>query len=48
ATTLCLPADVITRLCLKLLKEVNVTTKMGIGKARIFQDAKISLCGREG
>lgn len=48
ATTLCLPADVITRLGLKLLKEVNVTTKMGIGKARIFQDAKISLCGREG
>ncbi|MCP2731062.1 retroviral-like aspartic protease family protein [Limnofasciculus baicalensis] len=48
ATTLCLPADVITRLGLKLLKQVNVTTAMGIGNARIFQDAKISLCGREG
>ena len=48
ATTLCLPADVITQLGLKLLKEVNVTTAMGIGKARIFQDAKIYLCGREG
>jgi predicted aspartyl protease len=48
ATTLCLPADVIAKLGLKLLKEVDVSTAMGIGKARIFQDAKISLCDREG
>jgi clan AA aspartic protease len=48
ATTLCLPADVIAKLGLRLLKEVDVVTAMGIGKARIFQDAKISLCGREG
>jgi clan AA aspartic protease len=48
ATTLCLPSDVITRLGLKLLKEVDVATAMGISKARIFQDAKISLAGREG
>jgi clan AA aspartic protease len=48
ATTLCLPADVISKLGLKLLKEVDVVTAMGIGKARIFEDAKISLCGREG
>jgi predicted aspartyl protease len=48
ATTLCLPADAIAQLGLKLLKEVDVSTAMGIGKARIFQDAKISLCGREG
>ena len=48
ATTLCLPGDVIARLGLKLLKEANVTTAMGIGKARIFRDATISLCGREG
>jgi clan AA aspartic protease len=48
ATTLCLPADIIAQLGLKLLKEVDVSTAMGIGKARIFQDAKISLHGREG
>lgn len=48
ATTLCLPADVIAKLGLSLLKEVDVSTAMGIGKARIFQDAKMLLCGREG
>lgn len=48
ATTLCLPADVIAQLGLKLLKEVDVATATGIGKARIFQDAKIFLLGREG
>ncbi len=48
ATTLCLPADVIAKLGLKLLKEVNVATAVGIGRARIFEDAKISLCDREG
>ena len=48
ATTLCLPPDVINRLGLKLLKEVDVATATGIGKARIFEDAKIYLCGREG
>jgi len=48
ATTLCLPPQVIEQLGLKILKEVDVSTAMGIGKARIFQDAKISLFGREG
>ncbi len=48
ATTLCLPANVIAKLGLSLLKEVDVSTAMGIGKARIFQDAKMLLCGREG
>ncbi len=48
ATTLCLPADVIAKLGLSLLKEVDVVTVMGIGQARIYEDAKISLCGREG
>ena len=48
ATTLCLPADVIECLGLELLKEVDVETAVGISKARIFQDAKISLLGREG
>jgi len=48
ATTLCLPTEIITQLGLDLLKEVDVETANGIGKARIFQDAKISLLGREG
>jgi len=48
ATTLCLPARAIAQLGLELLKEVDVATATGISKARIFQDAKISLCGREG
>jgi len=48
ATTLCLPPDVISKLGLKLLKEVNVATAVGIGRARIFEDAKILLCDREG
>jgi clan AA aspartic protease len=48
ATTLCLPQEAIAQLGLKLLKEVDVATAMGIGKARIFQDAKISMFDREG
>lgn len=48
ATTLCLPKDAIASLGLDLLREVDVETANGIGKARIFQDAKISLLGREG
>jgi clan AA aspartic protease len=48
ATTLCLPADVIECLGLELLREVDVETAVGISKARIFQDAKITLLGREG
>jgi clan AA aspartic protease len=48
ATTLCLPADVIAKLGLRLLKEVEVVTAMGIGQARIFRDATINICGREG
>jgi predicted aspartyl protease len=48
ATTLCLPPEMIAKLGLKLLKEVDVATATGIGKARIFQDAKICLYGREG
>ncbi|MCL1472473.1 retroviral-like aspartic protease family protein [Argonema antarcticum] len=48
ATTLCLPQNVIAQLGLKLLKEVSVETATGIGQARIFEDAKISLMGREG
>ncbi|MEG3898743.1 MULTISPECIES: aspartyl protease [unclassified Microcoleus] len=48
ATTLCLPKDVIARLGLRILKQVAVETATGISEARIFQDASISLCGREG
>jgi predicted aspartyl protease len=48
ATTLCLPANMIAQLGLELLKEVDVMTANGISKARVFQDAKLSLCGREG
>ena len=48
ATTLCLPSDLIAQLGLKLLKEVPVATATGITSARIYQDAKISLYGREG
>lgn len=48
ATTLCLPTEIITQLGLELLKEVDVETATGIGKARIFRDVEISLLGREG
>jgi clan AA aspartic protease len=48
ATTLCLPREAIERLGLKLLKEVDVSTASGVSKARVFQDAKITVCGREG
>lgn len=48
ATTLCLPQDAIAKLGLKILKEVDVATAMGIGKARIFRDATISMFEREG
>ena len=48
ATTLCLPPEAIEQLGLKILKEVDVATAMGIGKARIFRDATISMFDREG
>jgi clan AA aspartic protease len=48
ATTLCLPPEMIAKLGLKLLKEVEVATAMGLGKARIYRDATICLFGREG
>ena len=48
ATTLCLPSPLIARLGLSLLKEVDVVTSQGLGRARIFQDAKIEILGREG
>ncbi|MGH2414031.1 MAG: retroviral-like aspartic protease family protein, partial [Microcystaceae cyanobacterium] len=48
ATTLCLPSQVIAKLDLTLLKQVDVETANGLSQARIFEDAKISLLGREG
>ncbi|MGL5195062.1 MAG: retroviral-like aspartic protease family protein, partial [Chroococcales cyanobacterium] len=48
ATTLCLPKETLQQLGLKILREVDVATASGINKARIFQDARISLLGREG
>ncbi|MDY7013670.1 MAG: aspartyl protease family protein [Cyanobacteriota bacterium] len=48
ATTLCLPSEIVARLGLDLLKEVDVETATGIGKARIFRDATIVLGDREG
>lgn len=48
ATTLCLPATAIAKLGLDLLREVDVSTANGLSKARIFQDAHLSLLGREG
>ncbi len=48
ATTLCLPPEIVAQLGLELLKEVDVATAMGIGKARIFRDASIAIGDREG
>ncbi|HIK09117.1 MAG TPA: aspartyl protease family protein [Oscillatoriaceae cyanobacterium M33_DOE_052] len=48
ATTLCLPPELISKLGLKILKEVDVATAMGIGKARIFRDATLLMFDREG
>ena len=48
ATTLCLSSDTIAQLGLELLREVEVATANGVSKARIFQDARISILGREG
>jgi predicted aspartyl protease len=48
ATTLCISAETIQELGLELLKEVNVATATGLSTARIFRDATIALCGREG
>jgi predicted aspartyl protease len=48
ATTLCLPTGVIASLGLSRFREVNVATAMGLGKARIFRDVNLEICGREG
>lgn len=48
ATGLCLPANIIAQLGLSPLKEVLASTAAGDKRVRIFQDAKVSLQGREG
>ena len=45
ASTLALPADLITRLGLALRKEVPILTAAGPGTARLYQDAATSLLG---
>lgn len=47
-TTLCLPTGVISKLGLRVLQDVHAMTARGIQTTRLFQDATISLCGREG
>jgi len=48
ATTLCLPKEVIAQLGLKPLRKVPVETAGGVMESTVFQDAKLSLLGREG
>jgi predicted aspartyl protease len=48
ATTLCLPSNTIAALGLELLHEVVAETATGSTTLRLYQDAKISLLGREG
>ena len=48
ATTLCLPAGVIAQLGLAVRREVPIATATGPSTARLFQDAAITLMGREG
>jgi predicted aspartyl protease len=48
ATTLALPTDVIAQLGLPLRREVAISTAAGKGTTRLYQDAAITLLGREG
>lgn len=48
ATALSLPADVIARLGLSVRREVPILTATGPGTARLFEDAALTLLGREG
>lgn len=48
ATTLALPAEVIARLGLTVRREVPILTATGPATARLYQDAAITLLGREG
>lgn len=48
ATTLCLPSEIIKQLGLAPLKEVMTSTAAGYQRTTVYQDAKVSLEGREG
>jgi predicted aspartyl protease len=48
ATTLCLPSHIIQELGLAPLKEVLTSTATGYQRARIFQDAKLTVEDRVG
>jgi clan AA aspartic protease len=48
ATTLCLPADLVTRLGLRFARNAVAETATGHSPVRIFNDAHIELMGREG
>ncbi len=48
ATTLCLPSNTIAALGLEPSREVIAETATGSTALRLYQDAKISLLGREG
>ena len=48
ATLLCLPADVISRLGLEMLREVPVVTALGPDQMRIFGSVWLELEGRSG
>lgn len=48
ATTLCLTRGMIEQLGLTLIRSVPVATANGDSEAHIYEDAKISLLGREG
>jgi len=48
ATALALPADAIARLGLVLRREVPVLIATGQATARLYQDAAVTLLGREG
>ena len=48
ATTLCLPKGFIEQLGLKAIRAVLVATASGVSETHIYEDAKVSLLGREG
>lgn len=48
ATTLCLPTGFIEQLGLKPIRTVLVSTANGVSETHIYEDAKLSLLGREG
>jgi predicted aspartyl protease len=48
ANRLCLPADKIAELGLKLEAEIDIQIATGIQRARVFKDANITVCDRNG